>query len=271
LAPEPHDLNRTIAILWLIEKGQGIPQAKALLKINHSNAHRRFSVLKDANLIKKTGRSSVDLWELTPGGETMLQQVRKGLGYRTIESLLAAPETWEKTFRWHHLLFSFPRLDEKQAEDGPKLLAGGWTAGWLFGNTGFQRQIEGWRVLLTGRSLLAYCPRDGIFAPSVYRAVLAGTESACSIAENVQKAIPWLKLSARFEICRQHLALMGLCEGWVPPGFKYSGEAIIVDFSKGPPEVETFRRSYAVDDMLRLARAWDEIAAGSGEGRKVFI
>lgn len=102
---------------------------------------------------------------------------------------------------------------------------------------------------MTAKSLVVYAPEQ--YAGSVFQAVEQGLKLASSVAVKVAKLLPFLVLNARYEVCRQHLALMGLWEGWAPEGFRYRSDRLVLDFSKLTAEIEAVDRRLAVDDMLK--------------------
>lgn len=262
-----HGLTARYAALWVVENSQGAADLARLLKVNRSNAFRRLQVLSREGLIEPGVLSGLRFWRLTASGAAVLQHVRMGFMNRTPSEVLGEPAAWLKTFRWHHLLFKFPRLDERLKEDdGAPLLAAGFSAGRQGFVSGFVRRLDGWRVVVTTQSVLLYCPKGGIVGGSPYDAVLKGLEQSCSIVARVQALLPWLDVAARYELCRQELALMGVAKEWVPEGFRYASDRLVIDFSTGTAEVEAVDRAYAVDDMIRLARFWDQVARGEGSG-----
>lgn len=256
-------LDATSIGLLAVGEGMSAAELARILGRHRSTTLALFKRMERAGLIAKKYRSSYSLYVVTKPGFYMLQQVRKGAGGRNLSRLLTQPLTAiGKVFRWHHLLFRFPREDLRDSDKSRELVAAGFSAGHIGRIPGFWQRLDGWRVHINGESVLVYCPVGGIMGKTPYEAVLNGTEQACGVLEKVLRLLPWLQVSARYELCRQELALMGVTSAWVPEGYKYEGTAIKIDFSTGTAEVETFNRQYTFDQMHRLSLAWDAIAEG---------
>jgi hypothetical protein len=126
---------------------------------------------------------------------------------------------------------------------------------------GFEKKIRGVAVFWSGSSFLLF--PDPIHAKSALEAVELGFALSERVGKELEAWFPGLELFCRAEVCRQQLALKGGVTKWIPDKFSFQGERLIIDFSTGEAEIETFGK-FSVEGMLNVAEFLDEVAKGPG-------
>lgn len=244
----------TLLVLSAVKDGVPMVRVAGKLGVHKSNVRHRFTELEKAGLIEKVGRSSIMIWRLTKAGEYVLQQVLKGVGERNFANLLVG-DKWRVEYRLHHLIYRFPRWDVE--ERGSELVAKGFVARRRGCVTGWEFADGLGSVFVTGKSVCVYL--KPVLAGSVFGAVEEGLGKSIGLVRKVCLLLPWLKVDARPQVCREHLALMGVMQAWTPPNFNYKSDRLVIDFSTGTAEIETVNKEFAVDDMLKIAGFFEAV------------
>jgi len=233
------------------------PQAIAkILGVNKSSALRRFRSMEKAGLIKKTLRTSSNQYAITKQGKEFLSFKKvalKGVGTATLSSL----------FRFHHLLFRLPVIEGKLDASllqgkGFKVRKRGFVNGWeaAFGKSS---------VFYAGSAFLVF-PKP-FYSSSLSKAVEQAIVEVEGVGGKLKRLFPALELHDRSELCRQQMALKGGFTKWIPEGFNFKGDRLIIDFSTGEAEVETYGK-FSVESMMNVAGFLDEV--GKGEFERLF-
>jgi hypothetical protein len=125
--------------------------------------------------------------------------------------------------------------------------------------SGWEARFPHCKVFYAGSSFLVF--PTPFYASSLTEAVERGLELAESTGKLLSKRFPQVELHYRMEVCRQQMALKGGFTKWIPEGFSFVGDNLIVDFSTGEAEVETYGK-FTVDAMLKLCNFLDDFVGG---------
>ena len=251
--------NATYTILDMLNKypSQAYPAKIAeFLGLNRSSASRRFKTMEMAGLIRQTLRTSTSCYELTEQGKALLKVVRKVVPTAT------------SVFRWHHLIFKLPIVNRESQVDFEYFRGESWKEKRRGILHGFEAKIEGEAVFFCGESFLVY-PKP-IHAQDFHEAIEKGLTLGERIGRRLEELFPKIKLHYRMEVCRQQMAVKGGWTKWIPEGYSFAGDRLLVDFSTGEAEVESFGK-FTVEGMSRVARFLDRIASGVDEEKNSVL
>ncbi|MBI4360332.1 helix-turn-helix transcriptional regulator [Candidatus Micrarchaeota archaeon] len=251
-----------IALLAADESGSATHLGK-LLKIDRSNAYRRLAVLERLGLVKRVladlkPGAKTKYWTLTTAGKHELKVLRRVFGNRNIDELLRTEI--KIRFRPHAAILKFSIVEVP--EDLVKRLVdvGGMATARGFMD-GYQIHHDGNKIFFNKSSMLIY-PKE-VYAGSVYEAAEQLLELGFQISKKMERRFPGLLLEGSFDLCRHHIAMLGGITRWVPSGFHYGTNRLVIDFSTGVAEVETIDKQYAVEDMHRIAKFLDLVGRGA--------
>jgi len=246
-------VNATLWCLTAAREGKPMAWAATKMSLNKSNVKGYFRELQEHGLLTEGVRSTFKTWQLTKAGEWVLQQVLNGVSERNLS------EGWKPVFRWHHLLFRFPRSDA-ELNTGTQLVAKGFVHKRRGVVTGWEWADKEGALFVTGASVQVFV--RPVYSYSPFEAVRQGLHAALVAVQRARQVLPWLKVDGRLELCRQQLALMGVFEEWVPKGYKYVSDRLVIDFSLGTAEVETVHRQFSPDDMFKITGFLESLIRG---------
>lgn len=249
-------VRETFTVLTMVKEGKTQAQIAKEFEVRPAAVSKRFKRLERKGLIEKIGRDAFNLWRVTLAGKEVLKSGEVSFGMET-----------RIGFRWHNLLFKVPLLGGRPLEED--LLREGWVnsargavRGW---GTSWDTVAGSQKVFLTGNSLLLFMRVEAGSIGGALELALRVQESLC---ERFRELFPGVKLLSRWELCRQHFAWKGGFTDWIPKGFVYAGERLVIDFSTGKAEVETIDKTFAVADMARLSACLEDQARGGWEDLK---
>lgn len=250
----------TLTVLRLLDSGTGAqyPAGVAgLLGLTRSGCWKVFKRLEGAGLIKRKLRSSCNIYEVTRQGKEFVK-----LAGRVLDK-----ETSKPLFRYHNLLAKLPVFEGLDRLKPGLLVGNGFRVGKRGFLGGWERAFKGCRVFFTGKSFLLF--PDPLWA----RSNLDAVEKLFGLVESIGGRLEELfgvRLPVRCEVCRSQMALVGGFSAWIPEGFSFVGETVIIDFSTGVPEFETYGK-FTVDGMLKVAEHLDGVAKGDFEARQLAL
>ena len=124
---------------------------------------------------------------------------------------------------------------------------------------GFELELQGARVFFVGSSFLVF-PKQ-IYAATLTEAIEEAGKEVERLGRKLQGLFPLLRLHYRKEICREQMALCGGITKWVPKPFNFLDDRLLIDFSTGRAEVESFGQ-FSYEGMMNVAVFLDSVAKG---------
>lgn len=241
-------LTYPLRLLVLVNRGGYAAGWARDLGVSRQSVQKGLERLKNKGFVSRRQRNESVEWRVTSAGKELL---KAGVGTSSAR-LTNAP-------RLHHLIFRFPVLE-------------GDLSGWSeleWRQLGFEPKKEGFlkafSILLPERGRLAWVGKSFLFycRPVCGKTDLEALENALKLAEEVAafvgKAFSRVKIHARAELCRQHLARTGGVANYFPKPFYRQGTRVLIDFSTGIPEVETFG-AWSVDGARNVHAFLDFVA-----------
>jgi hypothetical protein len=132
---------------------------------------------------------------------------------------------------------------------------------------GWEREFKQGKVFFTGSNFLLFSKQVYAFSP--LEAVEKGLKTAERVGLELQRVFPSVEISCDGEVVRQQLALKGGLTAWIPKGFSFVGDRLIIDFSDGSAEIESYGK-FTLEGMSNVASFLDDVAKGSVSSVKVL-
>lgn len=238
----------TYVALRMVADGRSAADFARVWQVNKSNATRRLAVLARRGLLEKGARSAFQVWRLTAPGKIVLEECRRVFGDRNFEDLLGLKE--QIRFREHDLLFRFAVVNYP-VDFWRRLEARAGTYSSSLGAVkGRRLDHDGTGVFFTSKSVLIL-PKP-VWAGNVEVAFFQALELAFSFKHRLESWFPGLRLEGTMDLCRHQIAMLGGFSKWVPEGYSYKSDRLVVDASTGEREIETVDPHLAKPDMHKI-------------------
>jgi DNA-binding MarR family transcriptional regulator len=245
--------NATYRVLKGVREGRTITYIANETKVSKGTISKKAKELIEDGLIITDVRTSIKIMKLTKAGERTFNELQQMLRVLTSET----SNNFPIRFRLHNLLFRIPIL--RNNPDINRQLEKG---NFIYGKKrafarGWETKIDNETVFYTATSFQIFL--KPIWAGSIDEAVKKAVWKVSGIYEKLQEMFPYLSMSVRQELCRQHLAMIGGITIKIPDGFKYRSDTLVVDFSTGVAEIESENTVWAIEVMRRITAFLDDV------------
>lgn len=241
---EIHASYARLRVLSYLNEGLWAARIGKLINKDESTVRRAIYVLERHKLVVQDKYSSIKIYKLTSFGFYIMQHLRNRFRSYTPEQAFE----FERIYRLHHVMLRFQILKKN-----PEIIQNIREAGFIAGRYGkipsFISRIDEFKIYWTGQSLMIL--PDKIYAKSAMHATEILLDRTMQLKEKLKAMFPFVDFAEKVEICRMHLATVGGPTKFIPEGFNYRSDLLVIDGSEGLPEIETIG-PLSVENMLKL-------------------